>query len=107
MNQARSRRPINDVLYPTLEGIRKYYEKEQGDYLLKEDIERYGYFFDSFGSFNEYVEYNFLQDYEQLPKKFPKNENELVEFWKKSIGFMEARSRRIEEYARQNSLFDP
>lgn len=106
INVARSHSPINDVLYPLLEGIRKYYEKEQGDYPLKNAIGRYGYFFDCFESFDEYIEYNFLQEYVLLPKKFPTSESELVEFWKKSIEFLEARSKRIEEYARRNDLFD-
>ena len=106
INVVRSRSPINDMLYPMLEGIRKYYEKECGDYPLKNDIERYGYFFDNFASFEEYTEYNLLQDHGLLPKKFPTNESELVEFWSKSVDFLEARSRRIEEYARRNGLSD-
>ncbi|MDV0446330.1 hypothetical protein MsAg5_01600 [Methanosarcinaceae archaeon Ag5] len=107
MNQARGRhRDVNDMVHQTLENIKKYYAKECGDYPLKETIERYGYFFDRFASFDEYIEYNLLQDYELLPKKFPTNENELVEFWEKSIEFLEARSKRIEEYAKQNNLLD-
>ncbi|MDL2261433.1 hypothetical protein LJC08_04285 [Methanimicrococcus sp. OttesenSCG-928-J09] len=97
---------INDMMYLTLENIRKYYEKEPEDYPLKETIERYGYFFDRFNSFDEYIEYNFLQDFELLPKKFPANEEELVEYWKKSIEFLEARLKRIEKYAIQNNLFE-
>lgn len=96
---------INDMVYLTLESIKKYYAKEREDYPLKETIERYGYFFDNFNSFDEYIEYNLLQDYEMMPKKFPSNEIELVDFWKKSIVFLEARLRRIEEYAKQNNLF--
>jgi len=107
INQARGcHRGINDMVYQTLESIKKYYEKGCGDYPLKREIETYGYFFDSFSSFNEYVEYSLLQDYRLLPRKFPKNENELVEFWKQSIDFLEARLQRIEEYAVQNNLFD-
>jgi|GEM_PF-1520253 len=107
INQARGcHRGINDMVHQTLESIRKYYEKECGDYPLKREIEAYGYFFDSFSSFDEYIEYNFLQDHESLPKEFPKNENEIIEFWKQSIDFLEARSKRIEEYAIQNNLFD-
>ena len=97
---------INDMMYQTLENIKKYYAKECGDYPLKETITRYGYFFDCFASFDEYVEYNLLQDYELLPRKFPTNENELVEFWEKSIEFFEARLQRIEKYAKQNELLD-
>jgi len=97
---------LKDMVYPLIESIRKYYEKESGDYPIKECIERYGYFFDRFGSFDEYIEYNFLQDYELLPKKFPANEEELVDFWKQSVEFLEARLRRIEEYAKRNGLFD-
>jgi len=104
INVARSYSPINDMVRPLLDGIGKYYDKEKGDYPLKNAIERYGYFFDRFESFDEYVEYNFLQDYAILPKRFPTTENELVEFWKKFIEFMEARSKRIEEYAKQNGL---
>lgn len=107
INQSRGTHPeINDMVYQTLDSIKKYYAKESGSYPLKETLERYGYFFDSFASFDEYIEYNFLQDYELLPKKFPTNENELIEFWKMSINFLEARLRRIEEYAIQNDLFD-
>ena len=107
MNQARGKhREINDMVYLTLESIKKYYANEQEEYPLKEAIERYAYFFDSFVSFSEYIEYNLLQDQGLLPKKFPTNENELIEFWKRSVDFMEARKRRIEEYAKQNGLFD-
>ena len=97
---------LKDMVYPLLDSIKKYYAKEQEDYPLKETIERYAYFFDSFASFDEYIEYNLLQDYELLPKKFPTDENELVEFWKRSIDFLEARKSRIEKYAIQNDLFD-
>lgn len=101
INQSRgSHRDINDMVYQTLEGIRRYYVKDSDEYPLKETIERYGYFFDNFDSFDEYLEYNFLQDYELLPKKFPTNENELIDFWKRSIDFLEARLLRIEEYAK-------
>jgi len=105
MNQARGRHPeINDMVHKTLESIKRYYEKEQRYYPLKDDIERYGYFFDRFASFDDYIEYNLLQDRELLPKKFPTNESELIEFWKRSIEFMEARLKRIEEYAKRNGL---
>jgi len=97
---------FNDLLFPALESIRKYYDKEQNHYPMKIQMEAYGYFFDNFASFDEYIEYNLLQDYELLPKKFPTNENELVDFWKRSIEFLEARSKRIEEYAKRNDLFD-
>jgi hypothetical protein len=107
VNQARGcNRKINDMVHQTLESIEKYYANEEGYYPIKEAIERYAYFFDRFASFDEYVEYNLLQDRELLPKKFPANENELVEFWKMSVDFLEARSKRIEEYARRNGLFD-
>jgi len=106
INVSRSNSPINDMVHPLLEGIRKYYDKEQGDYPLKNTIERYGYFFDRFESFDEYLDYNFLQDYALLPKKFPTNESELIDFWKKSIDFLEARSKRIEEYAIRNNLLE-
>jgi len=106
INVARSHSPINDMVYPVMESIKKYYEKEPRGYPLKSAIERYGYFFDSFGSFDEYLDYNFLQDYVLLPKKVPTNKYELIEFWKKSIDFLEARSKRIEDYARRNNLFD-
>lgn len=107
INQSRGvHREINDMTYQTLENIEKYYSGVSGDYPLKEAIVRYGYYFDNFDSFDEYIEYNLLQDYELLPRKFPTNENELVEFWKRSIDFFEARLRRIENYARMNNLFD-
>ena len=107
INQARGcHREINDMVHQTLESIRRHYAEESGDYPLREAIERYGYFFDSFESFDEYIEYNLLQDNGLLPKKFPTNEDELVDFWKRSIEFLEARLRRIEEYARQNGLLD-
>lgn len=108
VNQARGsyRGQIKDMMYLTLENIKKYYEKEPEDYPLKETIERYGYFFDHFNSFDEYLEYNFLQDYELLPKKFPTNEKELVDYWENSIRFLEARLKRIEKYAIQNNLFE-
>jgi len=97
---------LKDMVYPLLESIRRYYDKETEYYPLKDDIKRYAYFFDRFGSFGEYIEYNLLQDYELLPKRFPRNEKELVDFWKGSIEFLEARLRRIEEYAKKNDLFD-
>lgn len=107
MNQTRGvHSSIKDMVYLTLESIKKYYMEWCGDYPLKETIERYGYFFDNFNSFDEYIEYNLLQDYEILPKKFPTSETELVDFWKKSIVFLEAGLQRIEEYARRNNLFD-
>ena len=94
------------MMYQTLENIKKYYAKECEDYPLKETITRYGYFFDRFASFDEYIEYNLLQDYELLPQKFPTNENDLVEFWEKSVEFFEARLQRIEKYAKQSGLLD-
>ncbi len=97
---------VRDMVYLTLESIKKYYMKECEEYPLKETIERYDYFFDNFNSFDEYIEYNLLQDYEMLPKKFPESEIELVDFWKKSVIFLEARLRRIEKYAKQNDLFE-
>lgn len=97
---------INDMMYQTLENIKKYYAKESEEYPLKEVLERYGYFFDNFNSFDEYIEYNLLQDYELLPKKFPTNETELIDFWKRSIAFFEERLQKIEEYAKQNDLFE-
>lgn len=107
MNQTRGvHSGINDMVYLTLENIKKYYTGECEDYPLKEVIERYGYFFDNFNSFNEYIEYNLLQDYVMLPKKFPTSEIELIDFWKKFIIFFEARLRRIEECARRNNLFE-
>jgi hypothetical protein len=107
VNQARGvHGEINDMVHQTLESIRKYYGKEREDYPIKAEIERYGYFFDSFGSFDGYIEYNLLQDHILLPKRFPTNEDELVEFWKGSVIFLEARSKRIEEYAERNGLFD-
>ena len=105
INQARNSH-FKDLVHPMLESVRKYYDKECGDYPFKNVIEKYGYFFDSFASFDEYLEYNFLQDYELLPKKFPTNEGELVEFWKRSIEFLEARLKRIEGYARRNGLLE-
>lgn len=107
MNQARGcHGKINDMLYLTLKNIEKYYVREQSDYPLKEIIGRYGYFFDRFASFDEYTEYNLLQDYELLPRKFPADEDELVDYWNRSVDFLNARLRRIEEYAIQNDLFD-
>ena len=106
INQLRGGAGVNDMVHQTLESIRKYYEKERNYYPLKDAVERYGYFFDRFGSFDGYVEYNLLQDHGLLPKKFPANEDELVEFWKRSVEFMEARMRRIKEYAERNGLFD-
>ena len=107
INQARGRTGgLKDMVHPALESIRKYYEKECMDYPLKREIGLYGYFFDRFDSFDGYIEYNLLQDHELLPKKFPANEQELIDFWKRSVDFMEARAKRIEEYAKQNNLFD-
>jgi len=105
INQARGRNPaVNDMVYQTLESIKKYYLREPRYYPMKDDVERYAYFFDRFASFDDYIEYNLLQDHGLLPKKFPTNENELVEFWKRSVEFMEARAKRIEEYALRNGL---
>ena len=106
INQARGGSDVKDMVHLTLESIRKYYAKERGHYPIKEAILRYGYFFDRFASFDEYIEYNLLQDYKLLPKKFPRNEEELVDFWKRSVEFLEARLKRIEEYAGLNNLFD-
>ena len=89
-----------------LKSIEMYYVKDPNDYPLRGDIERYSYFFDRFVSFDEYIEYNFMQDYELLPRKFPSAPEELVDFWKKSIEFLEARSCRIDKYAKANNLFD-
>jgi len=107
INQCRGSHPsINDMVHQTLESIEKYYSKERGYYPIKEALERYGYFFDSFSSFDEYIEYNLLQDRKLLPTKFPTSERELVDFWKRSIDFLEARKRRIGEFAKQNGLLD-
>ena len=106
VNQRRGGAEIKDMLHQTLESIKKYYAKESDHYPIKETMERYGYFFDRFASFDEYIEYNLLQDHVLLPKKFPANEDELVDFWKRSVEFLQARLRRIEEYAERNGLFD-
>ena len=106
INQARGGYGMKDMVHQLLESIRRYYEREHVSYPLKEALERYGYFFDSFVSFDEYIEYNFLQDHRLLPDRFPRDESELVEFWTRSIDFMEARSRRIEEYATRNNLLN-
>ena len=107
INQARGKhREVNDMLHITLECFKKYYSGEKEQYPLKEAVERYSYFFDRFSSFNDSIEYNLLQDHIFLPKKFPTNESELVEYWERSVAFMEARNRRIEEYAIKNELFD-
>lgn len=107
INQARGIHPnISDMLYLTLDNIKKYYSGEEGNYPLKDAITRYGSFFKCFASFDEYIEYNFLQDWNVLPKKFPADECELISYWESSIEFMERRAQRIEEYAIENDLFD-
>lgn len=106
INGARGQsKDINDMLYLTLENIKRYYDGESDDYPLKRYMENYGFFFDRFDSFDEYIEYNFLQDWEILPKKFPTTSDELVEFWEKSVDFLEARLKRIYDHALENDLF--
>ena len=107
INQARGyHNQINDMLYFTLQSIKKYYDGERGDCPIKGVIERYGYFFDRFTSFEEYIEYNLLQNCRLLPKKFPTGENELIGYWVSSIDFFNTRLLGIEEYAKQNNLSD-
>ena len=102
---------INDRFDLTLECIRRYYLKEESP--LYEVLLRYSDFFELFENFKGYVEFFLLQDlvsnnYEKinfyLPfdnfkrSPIPVNLNEYLIYKNKVLEFVEARSKRINEY---------
>lgn len=97
---------ISDRIDLTLRDIKYFYDEKVEDYPLKDVLNRYKDFFSKFGDFKGYVDYCLLQDfckenYEvdlwKDEKGLPKNEEELVSFWKWSIEKLESRAKRIAE----------
>ena len=103
-------RKIADRFDLTLECIRRHYLKQPSP--LDEALSRYGDFFQLFGGFQGYVDYFLLQDLVETDKstiKFfmpfddfqtpsvPRDVEEYVEYRRRSIEFVEARNRRIDQ----------
>ena len=113
INQARGiLRLIDDRFDLTLECIRRYYINEPSP--LKETLRRYASFFELFESFECYTEFFLLNDLVdqqgnirfylpfddfQSPPEFRDVENYFT-YRDQVVGFINARNRRIEEYAR-------
>lgn len=106
---------ISDRIDLTLLNIKYFYDKSKTEYPLKETLEQYAYFFHCFADFQDYIAYNFLQDFcdgngdVSLWKDkngLPENEKELISFWQWSLERLQKRLNRINQYAIQNGLFD-
>lgn len=111
INSARGfNRLISDRFDLTLECIRRYYVGETSP--LGETLARYGDFFELFCDFRGYVDFFLLQDlvtadYERVeffmpfddfnPPAVPKHVDTYREFRRRSIDFIRARNRRIEQ----------
>jgi hypothetical protein len=110
-------RKIADRFDLTLECIRRHYRSEKSP--LGDVLKRYGEFFSLFNDFRGYVEYFLLQDLvadgsEQV--KFfmhfdnfttppvPKDVNTYLEYRQRSIAFVRARNRRIDQVSRSLAL---
>lgn len=116
INQDRgTSKEIRDRIDLTLRDIKKYYDKEQGDYPLKETLKRYSEFFDKFGSFDKYVDHCLLggfcdENYDVILWKdkdgLPTDSDELVSFWEWSVDKLERRLAKIEKFAHDHNLFD-
>jgi hypothetical protein len=90
---------ISDRLDLTSRDIKRFYDGEQGDYLLKETLDRYGWFVNSFSGFAKYIDHCLLQDFcdENYDVKLwkdkyglPESKEELVDFWEWSIFMLDA-----------------
>jgi hypothetical protein len=105
-------RQISDRFDLTLECIRRYYQGEPSP--LCDTLARYRDFFVLFESFNGYVEFFLLQDLVSddcsavtfsMPfddfktPAVPKDLDTYVEYRRRSVAFIQARNRRIEQYA--------
>lgn len=115
INQARGcLRKISDRLDLTLECIRRHYAGSADPSGLGQTLDRYGEFFALFGSFRGYVDYFLLQDLVSgdygdvrffMPfddfksSSVPADLDTYLEFRRRSIEFISARNRRIEQYA--------
>lgn len=106
---------IYDRVDLTLRDIKRYYDKDAGDYPLKSTLLRYNFFFDQFANFKEYIDHCLLQDFcdENYNVKLwqdkyglPQTKEELVDFWKWSVDVLEARLKRIEKFANERGLFE-
>jgi hypothetical protein len=95
----------------TLECIRLHYLNEENP--LKDVLNRYKYFFDLFGSFENYCQYFLLDDlvdkdyntiryFLTLKNSFsnplPGDETEYIEFFSNAIDFIKNRNKRIQQY---------
>jgi hypothetical protein len=103
-------RSIADRMDLTLECIRRHYLEE--DSPLAETLRRYADFFALFGDFGGYVNFFLLQDLvnhgdvdffmpfdDFRPPSVPQNIDAYKHFRRRSIEFIEARNRRIDELA--------
>jgi len=106
---------IGDRIDLTLRDIKKYYDKEQGDYPLKDTLCRYSDFFDKFGGFDKYVDHCLLGDFCDENYKvslwkdkdgLPATSDELIGFWEWSLKKLNLRLARIEKFAHAHNLFD-
>lgn len=102
---------IADRFDLTLECIRRHYDGE--DSPLAPTLGRYGGFFALFGGFEGYIAFFLLQDLVESDRRairfftafddfaspaVPKDVAEYSEYRRRSIDFVEARNRRIEQY---------
>jgi hypothetical protein len=115
LNQARGcLRKISDRLDLTLECIRRHYLGLDGPNPLGETLNRYGTFFALFENFEGYVNFFLLQDLvtesysavrffmpfdDFTGSAVPRDFDTYAEYRRRSIAFVEARNRRIEQYA--------
>jgi hypothetical protein len=114
INQARGcLRKIADRFDLTLECIRRHYQGLNDPSRLGETLERYRDFFAVFESFRGYVDFFLLQDLvtddysvvtfcmpfdDFKTPSMPNDFDTYLEYRRRSIGFIKARNRRIEQY---------
>lgn len=117
MNKARGcSSKIHDRFDYTLECIKRYYE-ENIDNPLQSAIEKSSLFFNLFKSFNEYVDFFFLNDLVDekgnvisftdkidFSSPFPKTEEEYIKYLDNTIRFVNKRNERILTYCNKYML---
>mgnify|MGYP006896941318 CR=1 FL=1 len=118
INVARGLSPqIKDRFDLTLECIRRHYMNESSP--LENTLQRYADFFRLFESFRGYVEFFLLQDLVNIDfsevkfflpfddfktSPLPSNKEDYLAYKKRSIDFIDARNRRIQEFCKDNHV---
>jgi hypothetical protein len=107
---------LRDRMDLMMECVKMHYDGEKS--LMSECFERYRSFFDLFGDFKGYVDFFLMQDmvtseYEIKPlcasgfssrSLIPENVSEYVKYKNNSIAFLNARNKRIKEWAEENLI---